>query len=378
METPAYVLNEKLLRNNLQLIRDTAQEAGVEIILALKAFAWWRTFPIFREYIHHTTASSLNEAQLSAEKFGGYTYTYSPSYEELTFQQIMQLSEHVTFTSLSHLNRFSPLISRYNNHHISCGLRINPEQSDIKTALYNPCAPGSRFGITAEDMPKELPREIEGFHFHCLCENNSDSLKKVLDKVEKNFAQWLPQLKWINMGGGHLMTRKGYNIHLLIETLQKFKQRHPNLHIILEPGSAFLWQTGCLEAYVTDIVENHHIRTAIINASFTCHMPDCLEMPYHPNIKGAKLIDETSEMQPNCYRIGGNSCLSGDWMGTWQFDHPLEIGEKIIFEDMIHYTTVKTTMFNGIDHPALVLLRLDGSREILRTFKYADYRDRMD
>ena len=290
----------------------------------------------------------------------------------------MQLSEHVTFNSLSQFNRFSPLISRYNNHHISCGLRINPEQSDIKTALYNPCAPGSRFGITAEDMPKELPREIEGFHFHCLCENNSDSLKKVLDKVEKNFAQWLPQLKWINMGGGHLMTRKDYNIHLLIETLQKFKQRHPNLHIILEPGSAFLWQTGCLEAYVTDIVENHHIRTAIINASFTCHMPDCLEMPYHPNIKGAKLIDETSEMQPNCYRIGGNSCLSGDWMGTWQFDHPLEIGEKIIFEDMIHYTTVKTTMFNGIDHPALVLLRLDGSREILRTFKYADYRDRMD
>ncbi len=378
MKTPAYVLDEKRLRDNLQLISDTAQEAGIEIILALKAFAWWRTFPIFREYIRHTTASSLYEARLSAEKFGGYTYTYSPSYEEDTFRQIVQLSEHITFNSLSQFNRFAPLVDRYKDHPVSCGLRINPEQSDIKTALYNPCAPGSRFGVTAAEMPRCLPEGIEGFHFHCLCENNADSLERVIAKVETNYAQWLPQLKWINMGGGHLMTRKDYNLTLLVNILKGFKQRHPNLSIILEPGSAFLWQTGWLEAYVTDIVENNGIKTAIVNASFTCHMPDCLEMPYYPDIKGANHMEETPGTLPHCYRMGGNSCLSGDWMGLWQFDHPLAIGEKIIFEDMIHYTTVKTTMFNGIDHPSLILLHPDGSRETLKTFQYADYRDRMD
>lgn len=383
---PCYVIEEDLLRRNLQLIHNVAEQANVEIILAFKAFALWKSFPIFREYITHTTASSLYEARLAYEEFGSPAHTYSPAYTDEEIDEIVRCSSHLTFNSLTQLERF---IDRADK--VSCGLRVNPEYSEIETELYNPCAPGSRFGVLRNDLDKYLATTgktlneigIEGFHIHCHCENGSDVFKRTLSHIEEKFGDLLPQLKWINFGGGHLMTRKDYDVQLLIDTLNSFHQRYPNLRVILEPGSAFAWQTGPLYSKVVDIVENAGIKTAILNVSFTCHMPDCLEMPYHPAVRGAETLDDedlprqiiTSE---HVYRLGGNSCLSGDFMGYWRFDHELKVGDEIIFEDMIHYTTVKTNMFNGIGHPSIGMLHTDGTFELYRKYQYEDYRDRMD
>ena len=379
MTTPYYLLEESKLRRNLSLIRSIAERANVEFILAFKAFALWRTFPIFREYIRHTTASSPYEARLAYEEFGSKAHTYSPAYEEHTFDEIVRCSSHITFNSLSQYERFAPQALAAG---ISCGLRINPEYSEIETELYNPCAPGSRFGILAESLPPVLPAGIEGFHCHCHCESSSFALEHTLQHIEAKFGPWLGQVKWLNLGGGHLVTRADYDTEHLIGLLQGLHQRYPHLRIILEPGSAFAWQTGPLVSQVVDIVENHGIKTAILNVSFTCHMPDCLEMPYHPTVRGAEtLADEAAEgheTEATVYRLGGNSCLSGDFMGYWRFPAPLAIGDSVIFEDMIHYTTVKTNMFNGIHHPSLVLEHKDGTRELLREYSYEDYRNRMD
>ena len=380
-ETPYYRIEERLLRNNLALIRRTADEADVEFILAFKAFALWKTFFIFRDYIAHTTASSPNDARLAFEEFGSKAHTYSPAYEDKDFDTIMRCSSHITFNSLQQFEHFYPRIVE-NGKLISCGLRINPQYSEIETTLYNPCAPGSRFGILAEQLPDKLPEGVEGFHCHNHCESSAAALVHTLEHIEARFAKWLPKIKWLNLGGGHLLTRKDYDVRLLIDTLKSFKARYPQLHLILEPGSAFAWQTGDLFASVVDIVENDGIKTAILNVSFTCHMPDCLEMPYWPAIRGAETLEPLQaagrEREPLVYRLGGNSCLSGDFMGYWRFEQPLQIGDTIRFSDMIHYTTVKTNMFNGIPHPSLVLLRENGEEELLRRFGYEDYRDRMD
>lgn len=375
--SPCYVLEEKLLRRNLALIRSVAQRANVEIILAFKAFALWKSFPIFREYISQTTASSLFEARLAKEEFGSKAHTYSPAYTENEFEEIVECSSHITFNSLSQYERFASMAK----DKASVGLRVNPEYSEIETELYNPCAQGSRFGILAKDLPEQLPEQIKGFHIHCHCESGSDVFVRTLKHIEEKFSPWFSQLKWINFGGGHLMTRQDYDVELLIETLQGFHARYPHLKVILEPGSAFAWQTGPLVAKVVDIVENSGVKTAIINASFTCHMPDCLEMPYKPAVRHAVTLEEenleTARNTPHTYRIGGNSCLSGDFMGLWQFDHDLRIGEMLIFEDMIHYTTVKTNMFNGIGHPSIGMLYENGAFELFRRYVYEDYRDRM-
>ena len=338
-----------------------------------KAFALWRTFPIFREYIDATTASSLYEARLAAEQFGSLAHTYSPAYTEAEFPEIAACSSHITFNSLTQYHRFRHMAEAA-PHKVSCGLRINPEYSEIEVDLYNPCARGSRFGILATDMPAELPHGIEGFHCHCHCESDSTALAHTLQHIEARFGEWLPRLKWLNLGGGHLMTRQVYDLDLLVDTIRGLHDRYPNLQIILEPGSAFAWQTGPLLSQVVDVVENKGIRTAILNVSFTCHMPDCLEMPYKPAIRGSV------EPVPGtyAYRMGGNSCLSGDYIGDWHFDHELQIGDRIIFEDMIHYTTVKTTMFNGIPHPSIACLKSDGKAEIWREYDYYDYKTRMD
>lgn len=374
---PCYVMEEDLLRNNLQLIKDISQKADVQFILAFKAFALWKSFPIFREYIKQTTASSPYEARLAFEEFGSKAHTYSPAYEDSTFDVILKCSSHITFNSLSQYERYIKRVSEYEEP-ASCGIRVNPEYAEIETELYNPCAPGSRFGIMATDLPDVLPPGIEGFHLHCHCENNSDVFQRTLKHFEDKFQKWLPQVKWVNFGGGHLVTEENYNVDLLIHILNDFHKRYPWIQIILEPGSAFAWQTGCLVAQVVDIVENCGIKTAIVNVSFTCHMPDCLEMPYHPQIVGAKIVDGPEVWkEENTYRIGGNSCLSGDFMGFWNFDHPLQVGERIIFEDMIHYTTVKTNMFNGIHHPSIALLHSDGQVEVYKNYSYDDYKNRM-
>ena len=381
--SPTYIIEETRLRNNLALIQNTAREAGIDIILAFKAFALWKTFPIFREYISGTTASSLYEARLAFEEFGCRPHTYSPAYTTEELPQIARISSHLTFNSLSQLQRLAPL-AREVNDQLSIGLRVNPEYSEVGTLLYNPCAPGTRFGVTADQLPQQLPSEIEGFHCHCHCESGADVFERTLKHIEEKFSPWFHQIKWINFGGGHLMTRKDYDVARLIQLMKDFRSRYPWLHVILEPGSAFAWQTGPLVAQVVDVVEDKGIRTAIVNVSFTCHMPDCLEMPYMPDIRGAITIDPDNAPladptpSPYLYRIGGCSCLSGDFMGQWAFDHELQIGENIIFEDMIHYTTVKTNMFNGISHPAIAMLHADETLETLRTFTYEDYRDRMD
>ena len=391
IDFPCYVVEEARLRRNLRLIRHVADEAGVEIILAFKAFALWKTFPIFREYISATTASSLFEARLAKEVFGSEAHTYSPAYTEREIDVITDCSSHLTFNSLSQYARFHERV-KARKPAVSLGLRINPEYSEVETMLYNPCAPGTRFGVTADKLPDHLPADIEGFHCHCHCESGADVFARTLAHIEDKYARWFGQLKWINFGGGHLMTRKDYDVPYLINILKEFRERYPNLHVILEPGSAFAWQTGPLVAHVVDVVEDKGIRTAILDVSFTCHMPDCLEMPYMPEVRGAELCEDiehstlnieprTSHLVPrtsNIYRLGGNSCLSGDYLGMWRFDHELEVGETIVLEDMIHYTTVKTTMFNGIGHPSIALLRESGEVQILREFGFEDYKNRMD
>ena len=377
VETPMYIVEENLLRANLSLIHDVAQRADVEIILAFKAFALWKTFPIVREYINSTTASSLSEARLAYEEFGAPAHTFSPAYTDSEIGQIAKCSSHLSFNSLSQYERMREK-ARSANSQISFGLRVNPEYSEISTLLYNPCAPGTRFGVSADKLPAQLPSDIEGFHCHCHCESGADVFQRTLAHIEEKFAGWFPQLKWINFGGGHLMTRKDYDVELLVAILQDFHKKYPWLKVILEPGSAFAWQTGPLVAQVVDIVEDKGIKTAILDVSFTCHMPDCLEMPYQPEVRGAESVEMEQAIEKNTYRLGGNSCLSGDFMGSWRFDHPLEIGEKLIFEDMIHYTTVKTNMFNGITHPSISMLKSDGKLQKMRVFGYLDYKNRMN
>lgn len=373
--TPAYVVYENKLRKNLELIRSVMDRAGVNIIMAFKANALWRTFPIIKDYVQDSTASSLNEMKLGREFLGGKVHTYCPAYTDSTIGDFLEGSSHITFNSLNQHSRFAQIVLDYNRLNpdkpVSMGLRVNPQCSVIETDIYNPALPGSRFGVTADEIGDRLPETIDGLHFHALCESTSFDLAKVLDAFEVQFGHLLTQVKWVNMGGGHLMTRQGYDVEHLIKILTEFKSRYPWLEVILEPGSAFTWRTGDLIATVVDVVENQGVRTAIIDASFACHMPDCLEMPYQPK------ISESVAHSDYKYRIGGNSCLSGDFMGDWFFPRELQIGDRLTFEDMNHYTTVKTTMFNGIQHPSMMLVDKNGELKTLREFTYEDYRNRM-
>ncbi len=371
--TPYYIVYEEKLRHNLDLITSVARKADVKIIMAFKANALWRTFPIFREYGIDATASSLNELRLAHDELHANVHSYCPAYTPETIGEYLDGSTHITFNSLSQWERFKPLVQERNGA-VSPGLRVNPQCSVIDTDIYNPALPGSRFGVTADMMPESLPEGLEGFHFHALCESTSHDLERVLAAFEEQFGKYLPALKWVNMGGGHLMTREGYDTGHLVGLLRDFRRRHPNLQVILEPGSAFTWRTGDLITSVVDIVENQGVKTAIIDASFACHMPDTLEMPYKPAITEA--LAEVDRSRPT-YRLGGNSCLSGDYTGDWSFDTPLAIGQRLRLEDMNHYTTVKTNMFNGISHPAIVLCESGGDCRILRSFTYQDYKSRM-
>ncbi len=379
MDTPYYIVYEDRLRRNLSLISDVSKRADVKIIMAFKANALWKTFPIIREYVSSSTASSLNEMKLSLEYLGNDVHTYCPVYTDKTFPEFLEGSTHITFNSLNQFYKFYPIVKSYNEshpeRHVSCGLRVNPHCSVIETDIYNPCVPGSRFGVDASDLPETLPEGLEGFHFHALCESSSYDLEAVLKAFKSQFGHWLPALKWLNMGGGHLMTRKDYDVEHLISLLNGLHEEYPNLELIMEPGSAFTWQTGDLVTEVLDVVEDSGIKTAIIDASFACHMPDCLEMPYKPAIAEAETEGAKTE---HVYRLGGNSCLSGDYVGDWYFSEPLEAGKRLTLLDMNHYTTVKTNMFNGIQHPSIWLKPTEGDPVLLREYTYDDYRKRMD
>ena len=375
--SPCFVMYEEALEANLQLLDLVQKEAGVSIICALKGFAFWQSFPLIRQYLKGATASSLNEAQLIVEEMFCEAHTYAPVYLKDEFETLLHYSSHLTFNSLSQWVRFREQALACHRK-ISFGLRVNPEYSEVTTPLYNPALPGSRLGILAENMPEHLPEGIEGLHFHTLCENDSYALENCLKSFEAKFGHLIKECTWVNFGGGHHITRKDYNVAHLIQLLKDFKQRYPNLKdVILEPGEAVGWQTGVLVSTVEDIVENKGIKTAMLNISFACHLPDCLEMPYKPAVLGA------TEPTPNSkwvYRLGGSSCLAGDYigMGDFAFDEPLEIGDRIVFDDMIHYTMVKTTLFNGVKHPAIGMVTHERDFVLLaEPGKYADYKAKL-
>ena len=369
--SPSYVLDESLLRRNLELIKNVQDAADVSIILALKGFAMWSVFPMVKKYLKGATASSLHEARLIYEEMGIRAHTYSPAYLPVEFSELMQYSSHITFNSLSQYALYKDKLKKA-DHRISAGLRVNPEYSEVEVDLYNPAAKGSRLGIAPDLLDVRLPEGIEGLHFHTLCESSSYDLEKVLATFEEHFGRFFHQLKWVNFGGGHLMTRKGYNIDHLVQLLKDFRVR-TGLEVILEPGSAIAWETGDLLTTVLDLVHNRAISTAILDVSFTAHMPDTLEMPYLPKIEGA-LAKGKGEYE---YRMGGISCLAGDYKEGYSFEKPLVVGQQLVFKDMIHYTMVKTTTFNGVKHPNICIWQEDNTLKTLRTFEYEDFKNRL-
>jgi len=367
--SPCYLLDEELLERNMEVIDRVRREAEVEIIVALKACAMWSIFPTLARHSDGATASSAAEARLVLEEFGSPAHTYAPVYTDRNIGEILRCSSHITFNSLRQFERFGAMALLRG---ISCGLRVNPGYSPVEVDLYNPCVAGSRLGIPAGEL-RELPAGIEGLHFHVLCESRPRHLRLALEALEQRFGHLLDRVKWLNMGGGHLMTHAEYDCGELIALLREFKARHPHLRLILEPGSAFTWRTGWLVSTVEDIVCNGGVRTAMLDVSFACHMPDCLEMPYKPAIVGAH-DPEAGEVR---WRMGGNSCLAGDFCGDWAFDREPKVGDRIVFEDMIHYTMVKTTLFNGVAHPAIAIARRNGEINIIREFGYEDFKTRM-
>lgn len=385
MQTPYYIVYEDRLRANLEKLLKVSREADLKIIMAFKANALWKTFPIIKEYFTASTASSLNEMRLSLEYLGNDVHAYCPVYTGSSFPDFLDGCTHITFNSLAQFHKFYPLMQAHERK-VSAGLRVNPHCSVIDTDIYNPCKPGSRFGENPENLRNGLPEGIEGLHFHALCESSSYDLEAVLDAFIAQYGHLLPHVKWLNMGGGHLITRKDYDTEHLVKLINALHERYPHLELIIEPGSAFTWQTGDLVTEVLDVVEDAGIRTAVIDASFACHMPDCLEMPYKPAI--AEAMPDNGETDENgeseachdgiSYRLGGNSCLSGDYVGDWKFSHPLKAGDRLTLLDMNHYTTVKTNMFNGIQHPSIWPKSVKGDLVLLREYTYEDYKTRMD
>jgi len=375
--SPCFVLFEEALEANLQLLDLVQKEAGVSIICALKGFSFWRSFPLIRQYLSGATASSLNEAQLIVEEMQCLAHTYAPVYLDEEFEALLYYSSHLSFNSLSQWARFREK-AMTSSSKTSFGLRVNPEYSEVTTDLYNPALPGSRLGILSENMPPHLPEGIDGLHFHTLCENDSYALENCLKSFEDKFKHLIKEAKWVNFGGGHHITRKDYNVEHLIALLKEFKQRYPNIEeVILEPGEAVGWQTGVLISTVEDIVENKGIKIAMLNISFSCHLPDCLEMPYKPVVLNAHEPNLNSKW---VYRLGGSSCLAGDYIGfgDFAFNEPLEIGDRIVFDDMIHYTMVKTTFFNGVKHPAIGMVTKEGDFVLFsEPGKYEDYKAKL-
>ncbi|MBD2459784.1 carboxynorspermidine decarboxylase [Oscillatoria sp. FACHB-1407] len=370
--SPCYVLEEQKLIQNLEKIAAVQQQAGITVLLALKGFAMFSAFPIVKRYLSGAAASSLYEAMLIREKLGGSLHLYLPAYRPDEFDQLIQGASHITFNSLTQWEHYR---EKTRSAGLSPGLRINPEFSPVIHDIYNPASPYSRLGVRAENLSGKLPEGIEGLHCHNLCESDAADLETTLEQIEKLFGHHLPQIRWLNLGGGHLMTRQGYDIEHFIRVMTQFKARYPHLEIYIEPSSAIAWETGFLRATVLDLVETPGPAIAMLDVSFTAHMPDCLEMPYKPRIQGAR---QPQDGEPT-YRMGGATCLAGDvmGMGDYAFDKPLQIGDAIVFEDMIHYTMVKTSMFNGVQHPSIGIIRRDGTFELIRQFNYDDYKRRL-
>ena len=368
LPSPAYVCEEELLENNLKLLKRVQDETGVKILLALKGFAMHSTFDLCKKYLKGCCASGLHEALLAKEEFGKEVHTYSPAFKDEEIDEIISISNHLVFNSFNQLKRYKDKAFKK----VSLGVRLNPEYSSVEVDLYNPCAPNSRLGITKANFDESQLQYLEGFHFHALCEQNVDALEGALANFEKNFSVYFSQLKWVNFGGGHHITRADYDVEGLINLLKDFKARYPHLEVYMEPGEAIGWQTGYLVATVLDIV-NNGMDLAILDTSAEAHMPDTLAMPYRAMIRNSAVAFE----KKYTYRLGGNTCLAGDIIGDYSFDEPLKVGDRIILEDMIHYTMVKTTTFNGIKLPSIIIKNKDNSYKVIKNFCYNDYKSRL-
>ena len=383
MSTPRYIIDIAALRKNLEILAEVKNLADCKIVLALKGYSLWKTFPLIAEYLDGCCASGLWEARLSHEEFGKHTLTYSPAYKEAEIKELVEISSHLDFNSASQWQRFQQMVTthpRFLSGEIKCGLRLNPEHSTGSTPIYDPCAPGSRLGATADSLIGIDLTGISGFHFHTLCEQGSEDLETTLEALDHKFGDLLrrPETTWLNMGGGHWITKPNYNRDLLVKLVQNTRERYNLEQIWLEPGEAIAIHTGVLEASVIDLVENAGQQLAILDVSATCHMPDILEMPYRPDLFGpdGELAGAKGE-KPHTYRLGGPSCLAGDIIGDFSFAEPLKIGDTLTFDDMAHYTMVKTTTFNGVPHPDIALKNEDGVIEAVRRFSYQDFKNRL-
>ncbi|MBU1712225.1 MAG: carboxynorspermidine decarboxylase [Proteobacteria bacterium] len=368
--TPCYVLDEEALLQNLAILDSVKKNTGCKIIMALKGFAMFSVFPIIRQYLDGVAASSLDEARLGFEKFGGEVHVCAPAYIESEFEELIDYSDHIIFNSFSQWKLYKPIIRR-NNKMVACGIRINPEHSEVKVPIYDPCSPFSRLGVSKEYFKEEETDGITGLHFHNLCELNSDSLARTLKAVENKFGSFFHRIKWINFGGGHHITRKDYDQDLLCSLITDFKKRY-SLEVYLEPGEAIALNAGVLETSVLDIIHNK-MNIAILDTSAAAHMPDVLEMPYRPVITGAGLPGK----YPNTYRLGGMTCLAGDIIGDYSFPEPLKRGSRLVFEDMAHYTMVKNNTFNGVRLPSIAIRKSSDEVVIVRKFGYEDYKNRL-
>ncbi len=371
LPSPCWLLEEEKLLSNVKVIEHIKKESGAKVLLALKGYALWKSFDLIRPYLNGCCASGLHEAKLAYEEFGKEVHTYSPAYKDEEINEIASISHHMVFNSPAQFKRFATKAKAVNPE-LSLGLRTNPQFSQAPKEIYNPCGLYSRLGTTLENFDESILDDLDGLHFHALCEEDSEALEGVLAAFEEKFGTYIPKMKWINFGGGHHITRKGYDVEKLIKLIKDFKSRYNNIEVYLEPGEAIGWQTGPLVATVLDIVHNG-IDIAILDTSAEAHMPDTIIMPYRADVRGSGEAGEKAYT----YRLGGNTCLAGDIMGDYSFEAPLQIGDKIIFEDQMHYTMVKATTFNGIKLPSIAIKRLDGTVDVIRDFGYEEFKRRL-
>lgn len=371
LPTPCYIVDERLLIKNLEILDSVQKRTGCKILLAQKGFSMHAVYPLIGKYLKGVTSSSLFEARLGYEKMGKEVHVYAPAYIEEEFDELLKYTDHIVFNSFAQWDRFKARVRSYPGKRIECGIRINPEYSEQEHAIYDPCSRYSRLGVTLKNFKPEQLEGIDGLHFHTMCEQNSDTLERTAGAVEEKFGEFIKNMKWLNLGGGHHITRQDYDIETLVRTISRFQDKY-GVQVYLEPGEAVALNTGYLVAEVLDIVENE-MNIAILDTSAACHMPDVLEMPYRPNIIAAGKPGENEYT----YRLGGPTCLAGDIIGDYSFREPLNPGDRLVFCDMAHYTMVKNNTFNGVNLPAIALYSQKDGVEIVRKFQYSDFETRL-
>lgn len=371
MPTPCYIVDERLLVKNLEILQSVQDRTNCSILLAQKGFSMFSAYPLIGRYLKGVTSSSLFEARLGFEEMRKEVHVYAPAYIDGEFDELLKYSDHIVFNSFAQWNKFKARVKAYKAKKIECGIRVNPEYSEIETPIYNPCYANSRLGVTLANFRPEELEGIDGLHFHTLCEQNSDTLERTVRVVDEKFGPYLRGMKWLNMGGGHHITRPDYDLEALIRSILYFKEKY-GVQVYLEPGEAIALNTGYLVSTVLDIVDNG-MKIAILDASAACHMPDVLEMPYRPNILGAGKPEEKAYV----YRLGGNTCLAGDIIGDYSFDRPLKPGDRLVFCDMAHYTMVKNNTFNGVNLPSIALFNEREGVKVIKSFGYEDFKTRL-